>query len=192
MCVMAHSPEPRPHSWEARLAAARSGDRGVWRSLFDELSPAVRGYLRLQGAADPDDLASETFLAVFRGIEGFEGTSTQFRSWVFVIAHRRLIDERRRRSRAPLTELDPNAELSTRDEVVADDALGRLAIERIVALCERLAPDQRDVLLLRIVGDLTIEQIADTVGKSIGAVKALQRRGLVALEKFLTNEGVPL
>ena len=53
-------------------------------------------------------------------------------------------------------------------------------------------PDQRDVLLLRILGDLTVDQVADVLGKSAGAVKQLQRRGLEAIRRLSAREGVPL
>jgi len=71
-------------------------------------------------------------------------------------------------------------------------ALSRLSAQRVSQLCEQLVPDQRDVLLLRLVGGLTVEQVAAGVGKSPGAVKALQRRGLAATRKLLEREGVPL
>jgi RNA polymerase sigma-70 factor (ECF subfamily) len=56
----------------------------------------------------------------------------------------------------------------------------------------RLAGDQQAVLLLRILGDLTVEEVARVLGKRIGAVKALQRRGLAAARKELESEGVTL
>jgi RNA polymerase sigma-70 factor (ECF subfamily) len=59
-------------------------------------------------------------------------------------------------------------------------------------LCAGLSDDQRDVLILRIVGDLTVEQTAAIVDKSVGAVKALQRRALDALRRKLVRDGVPL
>jgi RNA polymerase sigma-70 factor (ECF subfamily) len=59
-------------------------------------------------------------------------------------------------------------------------------------LLAELTPDQRDVLLLRVVADLTVEQVAEVVGKPAGAVKALQRRGLAALRRLVEAEGVPL
>ena len=68
----------------------------------------------------------------------------------------------------------------------------QMATDRVHDLCARLAPDQRDVLLLRLVGDLTIEQVSQSVGKSVGAVKALQRRGLDAIRRIIAGEGVPL
>ena len=58
------------------------------------------GYLRIQGASDPEDLANEVFLGVFQRIGDFAGEEDRFRSWVFTIAHSRLIDDRRRTSRA--------------------------------------------------------------------------------------------
>src|SRR3954452_23105418 len=83
------------------LAAAQAGAAWAFETLYPDLSPAVTGYLRLHGAPEPDDLASETFLGVFRGLSGFAGDEDALRSWVFTIAHRRLVDDWRRRSRRP-------------------------------------------------------------------------------------------
>jgi DNA-directed RNA polymerase specialized sigma24 family protein len=83
------------------LAAAQAGAGWAFEVLYRDLAPSVTGYLRLHGAAEPDDLASETFLGVFTGLGGFRGDEEALRSWVFTIAHRRLIDDWRRRSRRP-------------------------------------------------------------------------------------------
>lgn len=174
------------------VVRARRGDGAAWAELYRELSPPVAGYLRVQGAHEVDDLVSEVFVSVFRGIGTFIGDETAFRSWVFVIAHRRLIDERRRQSRRPLADVVYVDEDGPRAHSGEHDTMDALGTERVVALCDRLAPDQRDVLLLRIVGDLTIKQIAGVAGKSVGAVKALQRRGLDALRRVVSSEGVPL
>ena len=65
------------------------------------------------------------------------------------------------------------------------DVLARLGPERVRSLLGELSPDQRDVLLLRIVADLTVEQVAEALGKAPGAVKQLQRQGLGALRRRL-------
>ena len=178
-------------AFDALLAGARSGAPWAWDRLYRWLAPAVAGYLRVQGVGDADDLTSEVFLGVVRGIDRFLGDEAQFRSWVFVIAHRRVQDDRRRRVRRPEPE-----ELVGDERLVGgdteDDVLRSLATSRVHALCARLAPDQRDVLLLRIVADLTVDDVAAVLGKSRGAVKALQRRGFQALRKILEQEGVPL
>ena len=70
-------------------------------------------------------------------------------------------------------------------------ALDRVGATWVDEALATLAPDQRDVLLLRVVADLTVEQVADALGKRPGAVKALQRRGVAALRRTLPAEAYP-
>ena len=174
------------------LVAAQQGAAWALTRLWEELSPLVAGYLRTQGARDPDDLTSETFIGVFRGIDRFEGDERAFRSWVLVIAHRRLLDERRKLGRRPEDPVDGEvltALVGGDAEADGMDAVRQGAVAEALAT---LSDDQRTVLTLRIIGELTIEEIATIVGKRPGAVKALQRRGLVHLRKIFSEEGVPL
>jgi RNA polymerase sigma factor (sigma-70 family) len=174
------------------LAGARRGERWGLEQIFTALSPVVAGYLRTQGATEADDLTSEVFVAVLRNLHRFEGDEAAFRSWVFTIAHRRLLDERRRLRRRP----PPEPLLAVHERPASDDvedAVARaLATQRVRALCERLTTDQRDVLLLRLLGRLTVDEIAAALDKTPEAVKALQRRGFLAIGRLLQREGVPL
>ncbi len=177
------------------LTAAQAGGEWAYERLYRELAPAVAGYLRVQGAADPDDLTSEVFERAFTNLGRFEGGETQFRSWVFTIAHHRLTDERRRAGRRPVRADGDVSDLPAGDVPagnVEDEAVRRLATDRVRRVCEGLVPDQRDVLLLRMLACLTVEEIAQALGKSPGAVKALQRRGLAAIRRQMQHEGVPL
>ncbi len=146
----------------------------------------------MQGAAEPEDLTSDVFLGVFTGIDSFEGSETQFRSWVFTIAHRRLVDERRRLARRRWSPAGDLADLELTGGDVESDAFDVLGSQRVVEWCAGLSADQRDVLVLRVVGDMTVDQVAAIVDKSPGAVKALQRRALSALRQQLEKEGVTL
>lgn len=172
------------------LEAARAGAPWAFERLYAELAPAVAGYLRVQQAREPEDLTSEVFLGVFRGLGSFEGSEQQFRSWVFTIAHRRLQDERRRVSRQPHLEV-VGVEHGLPGGDAEREAVDALGEQWVVALCGRLSADQRTVLLLRVVADLTAEEVARITGKTEGAVRALQRRGLDALRRMLAKEGVP-
>ena len=172
------------------LTAAQAGGEWAYERLYRSLAPAVAGYLRVQGAADPDDLTSEVFERAFTHLGRFSGGEAQFRSWVFTIAHHRLTDERRRVGRRPVRADADVPELPAGD--VEDEAVRRLATERVRRLCEGLVPDQRDVLLLRMLAALTVEEIAEALGKTPGAVKALQRRGLAAIRRQMERQGVPL
>jgi RNA polymerase sigma-70 factor (ECF subfamily) len=108
---------------------------------------------------------------------------------VFTIAHNRLTDERRRAARRPVRADQEVPETLAAAFDAEDEAARRLATERVRRLCDGLAPDQRDVLLLRMLADLTIEDIATALGKTPGAVKALQRRGLATLRRQLERDG---
>ena len=174
------------------LAAARTGSPHAFTRIFTALAPVVEGYLRLQGASEPEDLTSEVFLAVLRNLGSFEGDEAGFRSWVFTIAHRRLLDERRRAYRRPAPARLPEAPDPPAPDDVEATVVETLGGEHVRALCERLSDDQRDVLLMRLLGRLTIDEIAARMGRTPGSVKALQRRGLVAISALISREGVPL
>ena len=167
------------------LAAAQAGAAWAFEVLYRDLSPVVTGYLRLHGAAEPDDLASETFLGVFTGLAAFHGDDAALRSWVFTIAHRRLVDDWRRRSRRPQLTDDAGDLTLLAGGDVEDDVLVRIGTADVHRMCAELPDDQRSVLLLRVLADLTVELVAQVMGRSVGAVKALQRRGLRTLRDRL-------
>ena len=180
----------RPPSFGAAfpsvLAAAREDAPWAYQRLFEWLGGPVAGYLRGQGSDDPDGLTNDVFLRAFTHLGAFSGDEEHFRSWVFTIAHNVLADDRRRRRRRPTIADHPPVEGASAHSTESE-ALSRLGTERVDALLSQLAPDQRDVLLLRIVADLTVEQVAQTLGKAPGAVKQLQRRGLATLRRRLSE-----
>jgi RNA polymerase sigma factor (sigma-70 family) len=175
------------------LDAARAGADWAYEVLYRDLAPSVIGYLRGQGAPEPEDGASEVFVGMVRSIGSFEGDERAFRAWVFSIAHKRLIDQRRRRARRPEQVIDPS-ELTKRaleTEVLdpGQEIQARLPGPAARALLD-LSQDQRAVILLRVVADLSVAEVAQILDKSQGGVKTLQRRGLRALAKALEGEGV--
>lgn len=167
------------------LTAARTGADWAWERIYRDLAPPVTGYVRAQGATEPDDVTGEVFVQVVRDLHKFKGEDERdFRAWVFTIAHRRAVDDLRRRGRRPVTPAEPEliAETAGAGGDVHEDARVSIDEQRVRELIEALPDDQRAVMLLRILGDLTIEEIAKAVGKRPGAVKALQRRALRRLE----------
>ncbi len=168
---------------------ARGGSPEAFTALYAGLAGQVAGYLRARGVPDVEDATSEVFLAVFSGVGGFVGDGDRFRAWVFTIAHRRAVDRWRRAARTPalepLDDAPPRSVPSAEEEAL--EALGDDTVRRLLAL---LSPDQRDVLLLRIVADLSLEQVAAVLGKREGAVKALQHRALARLRREIGREGV--
>lgn len=166
------------------LAAARDGDQRGFTALWSEFAPRVAGFLRGRGEPDADDLTSQVFLDAFRAVDRFDGDHRAFGAFLLTIARRRAVDAHRSRRRRVQECAGWEAELDDRsapspEEVVLAGA-GR---QWVVDLLDTLSADQREVLLLRVIGDLTIDAVAAEVGKTQGAVKALQRRGLETLRR---------
>ena len=178
--------------FDAVLAEAQRGRAGALEEIYTRLAPVVVGYLRMQGSREPEDLTSEVFVGALRSLGTFSGDEAGFRSWLFTIAHRRLLDERRRAARRPAPEPLDDAPEPQAPEDVERDAIRAAGDDRVRALCAALVPDQRAVLLLRLVAGLTVDEVAATLGKTPGAVKALQRRGFAAIVRRLEREGVTL
>lgn len=175
--------------FEELLLAAKEGEPWAWEHIYRTYAPPVTGYLAVRGANEPEDLTSETLFHVARSIDRFEGSEESFRSWVFVIAHRRLIDDRRSAGRrVEQTELDHDLVETGGD--VETEALNSLALNDMHDLLEPLTDDQRAVIALRLIADLSLAETAEIVGKRVGSVKALQRRALATLRRHLEAEGV--
>ena len=146
----------------------------------------------MRGAADPEDVTSEVFLAVFERLADFTGPEDKFRSWLFTIAHRKAVDARRRISRRPWTEVAPSEAPDLPGGNVEDEALTAITTGRVLDLLAELPDIQRDVLLLRVVADLTVDQVAEALGKSPGAIKQHQRRALNGLRSRFDRADVTL
>ena len=175
------------------LSSARAGDGWAWRQLYRETAGPVERFLRARAVRDLDDVLGDTFLNVVRSIERFEGDEDAFRAWVFAIARNTAIDRERwlaRRPASPVADEDL-ADLGPTGDVEAD-ALDRLSLDHVRRVLDRLTAEQRDVLLLRILGGLTVEQVAAVVGRTAGAVKMLQARGLAAIRREIERGAVTL
>lgn len=109
-----------------------------------------------------------------------------FRAWVFTIAHRRVLDAWRKHSRRP-RRARLSAEVDVEGGDAEDEALAGLGLSEIETLLEQLTPEQRDVVLLRVLADLPLEQVAAVMGRSVSAVKALQHRALSALRRVIED-----
>jgi RNA polymerase sigma-70 factor (ECF subfamily) len=146
------------------------------------LAPAVLAYLRAQRVNEPEDLLGEVFLQVSRDAHKFGGDSLEDeRRWIFAIARNRAIDARRRATRRPAISDQPVPEQPV---PTVPDPVDPALVEAL----QQLTADQRDVLLLRFVADLGLEQVADLTGRNVNATKQLQHRALQSLRRVLAGE----
>jgi len=176
---------------ERDVISAMAGKPAGLKQVYEELAPSVVGYLASHGSDDPEGLSQDVFLALLPCLEQLEGGLSGLRTLTFSIAHARLVDETRRRARRPAvtsyeSDEDPRATASA-EEV----ALRHAQTDALIEMLRELGEDQRTVVALRVVGQLSLEETAEVIGKSVGSVKQLQRRGLMNLrDRVLSRKGV--
>ncbi len=174
------------------LAAAQAGQDWAVAVIYHAYHPMLLRYLRWQEPNEADDLAGELWLAVARRLGSFSGDEGALRGWLFSIAHRRVADHRRRGARRrtypmPIEHfvarqggIDP---ADTRAGLVAPD----VAVARLTAGLPR---DQAEIIALRVLGGLGVDEVAELLGKRPGAVRVAQHRALKRLAATLTPEDV--
>jgi len=180
-----------PPDLEDALAESARGDEAALTLVYRELNPRLLRYLRHHAGPVAEDLAAEVWLALAPQLDGFRGTFEQFRALMFTVARRRVVDEYRRKrrtpTRAPLDDARELADGSDTEAVAVEQLTTQGAVERLV---RRLPADQAEIVLLRTLGDLDVEQVAQIVGKSKGAVRIAQHRALRRLQQTFAEKVV--
>jgi RNA polymerase sigma-70 factor (ECF subfamily) len=173
------------------IARARSGDEAAFVVLFRTFQPLLLRYLRGVARDVSDDLASEVWLDVVRGLGKFSGDESGFRGWLFTIAQRRVIDMRRARTRRPEVSLAEPPE-----DAIAPDAAWEVdqlfSTDRAIALIAELPVEQAEVVLLRVVAGLDVSAVAEIVGRRPATVRVQSHRGLRRLAEILGEQGEPV
>ncbi|HJU02569.1 MAG TPA: RNA polymerase sigma factor [Actinomycetes bacterium] len=172
------------------LAAAAAGDEHAFGRLWHDLHPRLLRYFAVAAPAVADDLASETWLGVVRGLDRFSGGEPAFRAWVFTIARHELLDWRRRAARRPAEDLPVNglADQPAPDDPAAD-ALEGFSTRAALAEVAALPADQAEAIVLRVVAGLDVQRVAELMGKRPGTVRVLTHRGLRRLAERLDGDG---
>ncbi len=168
------------------LAAATRGEEWAVAVLWRNLNPRLLRYLRVRHGASYEDVASETWLRVTQGLHRFEGSEVEFRAWFFTIARATSVDWYRRTAARPRTvNDDAHLDRYVADEDPAQSTLDAMDTDRALELIARLAPDQADVVLLRVVAGLDMDRVSRILGKRPGAVRVLQHRALRRLAELV-------
>jgi RNA polymerase sigma-70 factor (ECF subfamily) len=171
------------------VARGQQGDRDALEELYLIHFDRIYSYLHVSvgNRHDAEDLTTQTFLKMLEKIGSFKWQSAPFSAWLFRIAHNLAMDHFRARRRwqpeeevpEPVGDAEPSAEL------VAMQTIGR---ESMLKLIERLSPEQQQVLTLKFVFNLPNAEVAAILDKTEGAIKSLQHRALVSLQKQIARQ----
>ncbi|MGD8624929.1 MAG: sigma-70 family RNA polymerase sigma factor [Anaerolineae bacterium] len=163
---------------------AQNGDEKAVGELYRRHVDTIYRYIyaRTQDEVVAEDLTAQVFLKALEGLPTYQYMGKPFLSWLYRIAYARVVDhyrEQRRRQEVALFETvpadDPPPSQRVEAEAESDAAIDLLA---------QLTDDQQDVLILRFIGELSLAEVAETLGKTVGAIKALQHRALASLARL--------
>lgn len=171
------------------LRSAQRGDEDGFRLLYRYMHPRLLRYLRVMVADDAEDVASEAWLHIARGLPKFRGGLDDFRGWATTIARNRAVDQMRSAGRRP-SATEPFEVLAhlPADQDTAESALETVATDSALALIAELPPDQAEAVLLRVVVGLDAKAAARILGKRPGAVRTAAHRGLNRLATLLAEQ----
>jgi RNA polymerase sigma-70 factor (ECF subfamily) len=165
----------------------RSGESMAATRLVERHAPGLARFVAGEGERDNvDEVVQDTFVRAFAAIDSFRGESA-FRTWLFTIARRLILDRRRseRRSRmvATVEEGDAVTTFDALDTMVADESM-----VRVRQAVEALSQKQREVFMLRLEQGLSYKEIADLVGSTEGAARVHYHNAMRAVKEFLDDE----
>ena len=183
---------PQPSELTEALLKAQSGDEQALGVLWSTLQPPLLRFLRGKGVTSPEDVASETWLAVIKDLRSFAGDGEAFRAWLFTVGRHRAIDAlRAARRRPPLAQGLVTVPEQPSGADTEGEVLDRLSLEAALALIAGLPEEQRDAVALRAVAGLDVSTTAQILGKSEGSVRVATHRGLKALALILRRDFTP-
>lgn len=152
----------------------------LYRRHFDNVYRYVA--FQLGNSSEAEDITAEVFLRAYRAIGGYKARGVPLSAWLFRIAHNCVIDYRRRlRPSVPLDMVSELCDKSKPNELLEE----RLAREELSSALQQLTEAQRQVLALKFGAGLCNAEVARVMGKSEGAIKALQHAGLESLRRKL-------
>jgi RNA polymerase sigma-70 factor (ECF subfamily) len=178
------------HEEQSLVERAQNNDQEAFAELYERYFDRIYRYITLKigDRHEAEDMTQQVFLKALKSISSFKWRDVPFSAWLYRIAHNQIVDYLRQHSRRPTTQLD---ETTMHCEDCGDNpqktAELRLDIEELIKAVKHLTAAQREVIALRFSSELPIADVARIMGKSEGAVKALQHSAVVSLRKIMVR-----
>jgi len=171
---------------ESLVRRAQQRDPAALTQLYEENFDRIYRYivLKIGDRTEAEDMTQQVFLNALKSISSFKWKGMPFSAWLFRIAHNQIVDYFRKRSKQATVPL--NESLTAGGSDPGQVAERKLEIEQLALATKKLTRAQQEVISLRFAGELSVAEVARAMGRSEGAVKALQHSAIVALRKVLS------
>jgi RNA polymerase sigma-70 factor (ECF subfamily) len=176
---------------QSLVARAQQHDEEAFARLYETYFDKIFRYicLKIGDRFEAEDMTQQVFMKALKSISSFKWKDIPFSAWLYRIAHNQIVDYLRRKTRRPTGPLDEAVLHAEEPGGGPQEALeSRLELEQLVTATRKLTPAQREVLALRFSSELPIAEVSRIMGKSEGAIKALQHSAVVALRRIMAVE----
>jgi RNA polymerase sigma-70 factor (ECF subfamily) len=170
------------------IKKAKRGDTHAFGELYECHASAIYRYLlaHLDSQMDAEDLTGEVFLKAWQSLPKYTERGAPFLAFLFRIARNALVDHYRKANRQESKSPDELDGYRDTGKLEPIDMVGnRMEHQRIMKVLSKLRPDYQSVLTLRFMGELSPEETAQVMQRSVGAIRVLQHRALFALRQEL-------
>jgi len=169
---------------ESLVRRAQQQDQVAFTQLYEAHFDRIYRYvaLKIGDRTEAEDMTQQVFLNALQSISSFKWKGIPFSAWLFRIAHNQVVDYLRRKKKQAVPLNESLLRSDSNPQLMAER---NLDIEQLISATQRLTRAQREVISLRFAGELSVAEVAKIMGKSQGAVKALQHSAIVALRKTL-------
>ncbi|MCL4078482.1 sigma-70 family RNA polymerase sigma factor [Coriobacteriia bacterium Es71-Z0120] len=175
---------------ERLIQKAQQGDARAFARLYDAYFERIFGFVRtrVSDLEDAKDLTATVFMRAWEALPSYDLRGVPFAAWLFRIARNAIIDEYRRTARGPQQVWEDDAQAVADPVSVEETVIAQCDAETVRRALEALTDEQAAVIVLRFLWDMPIAEVAEALGKSEGAVKAMQHRAVRMLAKHLAEQ----
>jgi RNA polymerase sigma-70 factor (ECF subfamily) len=168
---------------------AQQRDSQAFAELYEAYFDKIYRYIamRVRNEMEAEDLTQQVFMKMLQSITAYKSQGVPFSSWVYRIAHNQVVDFHRHQNKKSTVDIDGMPWLEAEDDP-QKQLEQQFDIEELKAAMQQLTVAQQEVLTLRFTSDMPIAQCAEIMGKSEGAIKALQHSAVQALRKTLVGK----
>ena len=177
------------HKEESLIRRAQQRDQVALTQIYEENFDKIYRYivLKIGDRTEAEDMTQQVFLNALQSISSYRFKGLPVSSWLYRIAHNQVVDHLRKKSKRGDVPLDESLPVAASDDPGAETEI-KMQIEEVAAAAQKLTPAQREVISLRFAGDMAISEVAKVMGRTEGAIKALQHSAILALRKALAVE----
>ena len=167
---------------------AQQGDAEAFARLYEAYFDKIYRYINMKtrNETEAEDITQQVFMKMLRSISSYKPKGVPFSSWLYRIAHNQVVDFLRQQNKKATVDIEGLRLPDTGDDP-QQILEQQIDIHQLKEATQRLTQAQQEVLSLRFAGELSINQCAEIMGKSEGAIKALQHSAVAALRRVLAG-----